>query len=133
MDLKITSYFNEHDDVDYNIEAVLRIAYRTGKYDGRSARHIKLDKCGVSNCENNAQLCSTYENDCYYDCHACMQGVCKSCMYGIPEAYYHKHFNLPGIYPGYDKMVWDSERMVCGECYADHKFRNRNNKQNEEA
>ena len=126
MEPNITSYFNEYEDFDYNIEAFVRIAYKTGKYDGRSARHLKFDKCG--NCEEkDAQLMWYYEDDCYYDCHACYTQVCKTCMVGIPEDYYHKHFNNNFIYPGYDKTVWgtekDSQRMVCGTCYQDHKFR----------
>ena len=119
---EITSYFSEYSDEDYNLEAFSRIAYRTGKYDGRSARHIHIDKC--DNCEDkDAQLCWFLEDDCYYSCHTCAAQVCKSCMVGIPEYFYHKHFNNTNLYPDYDKELWGAERLICGGCYADYLFR----------
>ena len=57
--------------MNYNLEVLTRKGFKGGKYDARGMRYVKLDRCQVGECTNDAQLIWFYEDDMYMGCHAC--------------------------------------------------------------
>ena len=108
---------------DYNIEALHRIAYRTGKYDGRSARHLKFDKCET--CENDATLIWFYEDDMYLECENCNEGsYCKSCIIEISGKEWNDNFKNSDYYCK-DEYTNEDNVTLCGTCYHQYIYNKR--------
>jgi len=108
---------------DYNIEALHRIAYRTGKYDGRSARHLKFDKCET--CENDATLIWFYEDDMYLECENCNEGsYCKSCIIEISGKEWNDNFKNSDYYCK-DEYTDEDNVTLCGTCYHQYIYNKR--------
>ena len=98
--------------MDYNLEVLTRKGFKGGKYDARGMRYVKLDRCQVGECTNDAQLIWFYEDDMYMGCHACEKiSICKDCMVVISEREYRDNFNAKKdshlLYDEYEE--WDTK------------------------
>ena len=95
--------------MNYNLEVLTRKGFKSGKYDARGMRYVKLDKCQAGECTNDAQLIWWYEDDMYMECHACEKcSICKDCMVVISERDYRDNFGkLSDKYYDYDE--WDTK------------------------
>jgi hypothetical protein len=106
--------------INYNLEAIHRIAYRTGKYDGRSARHLKFDKC--VECEDDATLLWHYEDGMYLGCERCHDGsYCESCVMKISGKDWNEKCRDEG-----DMLYNDDDTVtICNSCYHQYIYKNK--------
>ena len=112
--------------VDYNMEALHRIAYRTGKYDGRSARHLNFDKC--EGCGEDATLIWFYEDDMYLECACCKDGsYCQSCVATILGKEWNKKCQNSIEYR-FEEYTDDDTVTICGTCYSQYIHKHKEDK-----
>ncbi|HDY68764.1 hypothetical protein LCGC14_1227940 [marine sediment metagenome] len=104
-------------ETDYNLEVLIRKGYKNGKYDARGMRYVKLDKCEMEYCDNDAELIWFYEDDCYQQCHACGMFICKKCVIMVSEREYRESFKDSISYIDYEENddIKENEMNLEGE------------------
>ena len=118
--VKAVSFKRNKTTINYNLEATYRIAYRTGKYDGRSARHLNFDKC--VGCEDDATLVWYYEDDMYLECECCHDGsYCKSCVTVISGKDWNNKCSDSVEYKS-GEYSDDDTVTICNSCYHQYVY-----------